>query len=329
MSFLEIQAKSYGVRWSEIAFCLSGTVISGILLLASRLSQYWLPLDALSQFTLQVALIGSGCGIGMLMPRARSLTAIVSVFIGFLFIGGYSHYVSAHPKILGSVQAGELPLRVVTFNASVINADTDAISQELRRLDADVAVLMEFSEKKYAVIEGNRGTYPYIVGCVRGRHCHFAVFSKVPIASSQVREGWDGPLMVRVTLGGAFSGLHVIGVHFPRLPYVTSQFKQLAVLLDYLEQLNAPMVVVGDFNATPFSKLISEFAAKANMQRLTRLPTWPAYGQLPQFGIDHVFISTGIRQLESAGIGFSSGSDHFPVVVKLAVPAMKGAIPQG
>ncbi|HET8670701.1 MAG TPA: endonuclease/exonuclease/phosphatase family protein [Candidatus Saccharimonadales bacterium] len=256
------------------------------------------------------------------MPRVRSLTAVVLILIGLLSIGGYSHFVSAHPRVLSSVRAGEVPLRIVTFNTSVVNADTNAISQELRRLDADVAVLMEFSEKKYPVIEISRAKYPHFAGCVRRRHCHFAVLSKFPILSAEVREGWDGPLMVKVTLGGALGSLNVIGVHFPRLPYVRSQFAERKVLLEFLEQLKGPRIVVGDFNATGFSKLISEFASRANMKRLTGLPTWPVYGQLPQFGIDHIFVSPDIRQLENAHIGRSSGSDHFPVMVRLAVPLL-------
>ena len=76
---------------------------------------------------------------------------------------------------------------------------------------------------------------------------------------------------------------------------------------------------MGDFNATPFSRLLGTFANRSHMNRLTSLPTWPTWLSLPQVAIDHVFVSRGIRILEAARIGGNAGSDHYPVIVGLAV----------
>src|SRR5262245_5747588 len=162
MTLSEAQGKWYGVHRLENFVWLSGILISAALLLASGFSRFWLPLDTISQFTLHIILLGSSCCAALVMPRARFLTAVIVVITGLLSIGAHSHFVMAHADTRSSIRAGEAPLRIVTFNTSVINADTGAVSQELRRLDADVAVLMEFSEAKYSVIEHNRGKYPYI-----------------------------------------------------------------------------------------------------------------------------------------------------------------------
>ena len=77
---------------------------------------------------------------------------------------------------------------------------------------------------------------------------------------------------------------------------------------------------LGDMNATPYSRVTATLAAQANLTRLTNLPTWPATIGLPQIAIDHIFVSDGIRQLESQSIGNSAGSDHFPIFMKLAIP---------
>jgi endonuclease/exonuclease/phosphatase family metal-dependent hydrolase len=127
--------------------------------------------------------------------------------------------------------------------------------------------------------------------------------------------------MVRATLGGDFSGLNIIGVHFPRVPHIEAQFRQMAVLLEYLDEMPGTFVLMGDFNATPFSALSSEFSDRTQMRRLTSIPSWPAFGELPQFGIDHIFVSREIRLLEKARIGRRSGSDHYPVTVTVAVPS--------
>lgn len=302
--------------------CALGLLGCGGLLIASRLSHLWLPLDVLSHFTLQLCIAMAAFAVGFLMPFARTLTALVIALIGIVAIGLYPNYVSEHSRTLASVQPGERQLRLMTFNTSVINRDTDAIVAEIRRLNPDVATLMEFSEKKYAVLDQLKETYPFIVGCVRGRHCHFALLSKIPIVTSKVREGWNGPLMIEATLDSPFNGLKIVGVHFPRIPDISDQFEQLAVLLDYLESQNGTYVLMGDFNATPFSGLLRKLAEHTKLRQLTSLPSWPSYVGLPQFGIDHIWVKGEIRPLEAARIGRASGSDHYPVMLTIAVPAL-------
>jgi endonuclease/exonuclease/phosphatase (EEP) superfamily protein YafD len=214
--------------------CSLGLLGCGALLVASRLSQLWLPFDALSHFTLQLFVLMAAFGAGFVMPFARTFTALLLALIGILVIGLYPQYVSEHSRAVDSLKPGERQLRLMTFNTSVINRDMGAVAAEILRLDPDVVTLMEFGEKKHAVLEQLHAKYPYMAGCVPGKHCHFALLSKIPIADSEVREGWNGPLMVEALLGGPFSGLTIIGVHFARVPDIADQFDELGILLDYL-----------------------------------------------------------------------------------------------
>jgi endonuclease/exonuclease/phosphatase (EEP) superfamily protein YafD len=94
----------------------------------------------------------------------------------------------------------------------------------------------------------------------------------------------------------------------------------MRALATELDAITGPRIVMGDFNATPYSRVTQTFASQGNFLRLTNLPTWPARTGMPQVAIDHIFVSPGIRQLESEGIGNGAGSDHFPIYMKLAVP---------
>ena len=64
-------------------------------------------------------------------------------------------------------------------------------------------------------------------------------------------------------------------------------------------------VVMGDFNATPFSRLDRQFAVSSGLN-LAWLPSWPAFFALPQLGIDHIFLSPGLRVLKEPVIGESA-----------------------
>lgn len=296
-----------------------GIIASAGLLAASRFSPAWPPLDVVTHFTLHLGIAFFACLVGFLAPAARTFVALMLVFAGVVGIGAYAHYVSYGPRVIPRIE-GARPLRLMTFNTSVVNSNLRAIAAELRRAQPDVAVLIEFSAKKAQILEALRNDYPFQAGCVRRRHCHFAIVSKIPIAHSVVREGWKGPLMAHATLAGEFSGITVVGVHFPRVPHIEDQFEQMASLVEYLRQMPGVIVLMGDFNATPFSRVLSDLTSSTGLRRLTSVPSWPAIVELPQLAIDHIFASREVSVLDKARVGRSSGSDHYPVVLTVAVP---------
>lgn len=299
--------------------CMLGVLVFGGLLAATRLSQLWLSFDVLSHFTLHLAILTVSFAIGYLMPVGRVFTAIVLALIGFAGIGGYAHYASENAHTIGTVQPGERQLRLLTFNTRILSDNTEALVEEIRRLDPDVATLIEFGENKRVALDILRKTYPYSVDCAAVRYCHFAIISKLPILSSEAKGIWKGPPLIRATLGGRLSGLNIVGVHSIRAPHVRAQFTQMSELADYINQ-NGKFIVMGDLNATPFARLLAIFSERTGLRRLTSLPTWPGYADMPQLAIDHVFVSPQIRLLEEQRIGKRSGSDHYPVTVTVAVP---------
>jgi endonuclease/exonuclease/phosphatase (EEP) superfamily protein YafD len=300
--------------------CILGVLLFASLLAATRLSQLWLSFDVLSHFTLHFAILTIAFAIGYFMPFGRVLTAILISLVAFVGIGAYAQYVSEIPRTLGPVRAGEQQLRLMTFNTRLLNDDAEAIVSEVRRLDPDVATLVELGENKKVAFDLLKHDYPYSTECLAERFCHLAILSKVPIVSSEAKGLWKGPPLIRATLGGAYAGLNVIGVHTIRAPHVRAQFFQMGELADYLDQLQGQFVVMGDFNATPFARLLKIFTERTGLRRLTALPSWPGQAELPQLAIDHVFVSRKIRLLQEPRIGRRSGSDHYPVAVTVAMP---------
>jgi endonuclease/exonuclease/phosphatase (EEP) superfamily protein YafD len=146
-----------------------------------------------------------------------------------------------------------------------------------------------------------------------------AIVAKAPLSNIESRAGWEGPPLMRATLGGEWGGVTVVGVHTIRFPHQRAQLKQINALTRYVDDVEGPVIVAGDFNATPFSRLLNTFAQGSQMTRLTYYPSWPAWLRLPQLAIDHVFIGRGIRQTEGSRIGGNAGSDHYPVIVGVTV----------
>ena len=289
-------------------------------LIGSRLGLLWIAFDVFSQFTLQFAVIAAAFFIGLLLPRARLLGAFLVIIIGLLGVGTWPHLASRVPMTLGVALPGERVLKVASFNTFWDNEQVGAVQAEILRLDADVISLIEMGPKKQRIIAAVKHRYPYHTDCYDLEYCNFVILSKLPITQSAARALWDGPPFIRAKLGPEAGGLTILGVHTIRFPHSRAQFRQITELGKLIEQLPGRKLVMGDFNATPYSRIMRSLEDRANLRRLTSLPSWPSHAGLPQIAIDHILVSPGIKIVESERIGEPAGSDHFPVSLRIAVP---------
>jgi endonuclease/exonuclease/phosphatase (EEP) superfamily protein YafD len=300
--------------------CMLGLTCAVLGLAAGRLGNLWIAFDVFSQFTLQFLFAAAAFTIGLLMPRGKILVALV-LFIGLTVgLSVFPYYESRHVAILGTATDAERELHVASFNTWYGNQKVDEVQAEIARIDADVVVLIEFGPNKQKIYDALKKQFPYQVKCPNNSDCELGILSKFPLSSSGIDVGWAGPDFVYASLGADFGGLTIFGVHTTRFPHPRAQFTQIRAMAKKLETVVGPHIVVGDMNATPFSRVTQTLATAANLTRLSNLPTWPAQFGLPQVAIDHIFVSAGIRALTSESIGNNVGSDHFPVFMKLAIP---------
>jgi len=300
--------------------CQIGFLLGLAALAASRLGQLWIAFDVFAHFTLQFAVMTLGFLVGIVMPRGKLLAAFIVMVIGIVAIGAWPHVASREAHVVSKLQPGERALKVANFNTLWVNNDADAVRAEIERLDADVITLIEMGPAKRPILAQLKSLYPYQFDCFKVDFCKFAVLSKLPITDTESRGKWAGPPYIRVKLGPEAGGLTVFGVHTIRFPHSQAQFRHVTEIARVIERTGGPKLVMGDFNATPFSRVLRVFEDSANLTRLTELPSWPSLAGLPQIAIDHIFVSPGIRLLETEQIGEPAGSDHYPVTVRIAVP---------
>ena len=300
--------------------CNVGLLIGLGGLAASRLGHLWIAFDVFSQFTLQFAVVTLAFGLGRIVPRGRMFVAFLVLILGIAAIGAWPHLVSREPWVVSEVKAGERAIKVATLNTLYENREVDAVHAEIERLDADIVALIEFGPNQQGLLKTLAARYPHQIECFAVPYCELAILSKFPMASSMSRAEWKGPAMILAKLGPELGNLTIMGVHFLRFPHSQVQFRQTRALGDFIDTVPGHKLVVGDFNATPFSRITRTLAGQTGLTRLTRLPTWPSFVHLPQMAIDHIFASPGIRILESERIGKPAGSDHYPIIMKLAVP---------
>ena len=302
------------------AACFIGFLLGLLGLGATRLGWLWIDFDVFAQFTLQFAVVTLAFFIGYWAPRARVLTAVVLIVAGVLAIGVWPHLAASQRTPPLPLAAGEKSLKLMTFNTWYGNGQVEEVGAELRRQNADIVFLAEFGPNKRGLIAAMKDMWPYHADCFEADFCNLALLSKYRIVKSEGKPLWKGPPYLRAEFGPELGGLIVTGAHTIRFPHQQAQFTQFRELAALIgADAGRPRIAMGDFNTTAFSRMMDHFITTTGMRRITFLPTWPATLQLPQLGIDHIFLDGRLRALDTPAIGGNAGSDHFPVVATVAV----------
>ena len=280
----------------------------------------WIRFDVFSQFAMQFIFLSIAGALGMVLPRYKGVVAF-ALAAGLILIYGYwPHYESRNLPLIQASAKDQQLLKVASFNTFAGNTNLDEIKSAIEKMNPDVMTLVEFGKAKLPLLDELKASYPYQVNCLKDSECNFAIISKFPLRNPQSRAGWAGPPFMSAQLGPEFNDLTVMAVHTTRFPYTRAQFTQVKELVKYAETIASPLLMMGDFNSTPFSRVNQTVADGLDLQRLTYLPTWPSTVDLPQLAIDHIFVSQGMRAVSAEVIGDSSGSDHYPISMTIALP---------
>ncbi len=135
-----------------------------------------------------------------------------------------------------------------------------------------------------------------------------------------------GALWVDIEIGG--QRLQVLNTHLGLVPHEQRAQARALAGPDWLGGAlrRDPLIVLGDFNATPRQAVYRTLAeplrdARACVEAARALPTFPS--RLPMLAIDHVFVSRGVsvRAVRAVAAPLARlASDHLPLIVDFALP---------
>lgn len=300
---------------------LAGMCVTGFGLLAGYLGSSVLELDILSHFRLHFIGFFIVLALANVAPARLDLIIIlvgaISVPVGIAmqskFVPSLSITAVQKPAVTGKI------VSIVSYNTWLRNKDWRTIVKHLRKLDADFVVLLEFGASKKPLFQELKKKYPYQKHCSGQRGCHVALLSKHRwVKSGLTSVSRRMAPTVWAQFGPELNGLTVIGTHVIRPPYMSTQMRQLETLARKVRGYSGPVIAAGDFNATPWSHMLSKFIAASKLHTLIgSRPTWPvANANLPQIPIDHIFVSKGLTSLKTT-VGPRLGSDHLPIYSKI------------
>ncbi|NEQ43078.1 MAG: endonuclease/exonuclease/phosphatase family protein [Leptolyngbya sp. SIOISBB] len=206
--------------------------------------------------------------------------------------------------------------------------------QFVQEENPDLALFMEVDERWIEQLDALSAELPYFSGEGNSNNFGIVMYSRYPLTTTElVNFAADSTPSLTTTMTLQGRSLAVVGTHpLPpvRPSYFHSRNRQLDQLGQYLQGIEQPTIVIGDFNITMWSPYYQRFQRQTGLKNVRNgfglLPSWPTgklYGPLPKWlmpllaiPIDHGFISPELA-VTNVQVGPNVGSDHRPVVIDL------------
>ncbi len=217
-------------------------------------------------------------------------------------------------------------LTVLQCNLLYVNPHSAPFIHYVHQVQPDIITLEEMNYRwRKALLKDAffRKQYPFYVYSVQKQ---LALFSRFPLKQPPLSEtNLKHPMAHEVLLSQirlASRDLTVVVVHLkhPTNGFLAStQREVVSYLVAHQQDYPRPLIVIGDFNATPWSAqfrhLKHALSLADSRQGFGIQPTWGPFG-VPLFPIDHALISQAIR-VQNRLVGPDIGSDHRPVLLKI------------
>ncbi len=287
-----------------------------------------------------LAFFGSTSWFFDLLANFRFQLALGLIVIGALYLIGFGRAVAFIFIAMGVVNAfliaplylddpapavGDESIRIVSFNVGAGRADTTELLTWVGESEADLVFLLESTEDYVSAMPTADIGYSISNEIPEDRHYGISVLGRDAANVEQLRLGVtrDPVMRVETTIGD--QPIAVYAVH-PRPPDSEAKSEArdslFAELADLVMREAVPVIVIGDFNASPWSYAFREFTADTellNSQNGYGLSaTWPTGFPVTLVPLDHMLHSDGLTTVDRQ-VGPDPGSDHLPLTVDVSL----------
>ncbi|MFN3514207.1 MAG: endonuclease/exonuclease/phosphatase family protein [Phenylobacterium sp.] len=321
MGFLQALAGSFVYAFG--ALCAAAS-------LAAHGGRWSVRLDVLTHFA-PIWFAGGALALAFALASPHGFGRTLGGFAGLLAV------VAAGALILPEVTRPESPrapadaprqLKLIQFNTWGRNVDPQGAARWILEQDPDLVVLQESTGPIVARLR--KAGFHTACG-----DCSVVILSRAkPVVTDTPVDRAPGPRAptARATFAEADGGHTVVATHYIWPTYGDAQQRQgerLARILDRLPK--SRLILSGDFNSTPWSFSRRAEDARFGLERRTRaFFSWPAAeftrrripAPFPFLPIDHVYAGPDWKTV-SVERGPRLGSDHYPVIVTLALDPAK------
>lgn len=291
----------------------------GVATLAGFLDRLFWLFELATFFRLQYAVVLGALALAALalrlFPAAVAAAILTAINLGVLM------HAWAPPAAAAS--ASGKTVEVLLANLEAGNDRYGRMAALVERTDADVVALNELSPDWARELEPSLEGYPYRKRALLGGAYGIGLYSRLPLEHARIARFpvADGPptVVAELELAGEPVTFVLTHVHTPFAGSIHE--RQLQALAAARPEMNERLVVCGDFNAVPWSGPLGDLRAEAGLHGSSDAldASWPTWGGLLGVPLDDCLTSDGVAVV-SRSRGPDIGSDHYPLIVELAVP---------
>ncbi|WPP50871.1 endonuclease/exonuclease/phosphatase family protein [Catalinimonas niigatensis] len=212
------------------------------------------------------------------------------------------------------------PFKVAHFNVLYNNTSYNETLSHALKTDADIISFQEVSEAWiYELMDGLDHEYPYFA--ISEHEIHgVAIFSRYPLENLKTYH-WTGEPNLTGDIMYDGNKVHFVATHTlsPRDPErFENRNEHLNKIAEYVQQLEGPVLAIGDFNAVPWNQHIVQIKQSTDLMdsRKSLTSTFPANYALG-IPIDYIFHSDELNCLNFEALE-AVGSDHKGVIGEYA-----------
>jgi endonuclease/exonuclease/phosphatase (EEP) superfamily protein YafD len=259
--------------------------------------------------------------IGIALWKRLNKRAVALILLACL------NYAFVLPLYFGKpAAAAEKPIRAMLMNLNALNGNAVEALEAISNTNPDLLLLEEVTPKwaqELAILDND---YEYRIAEPQEGCFGIMLLSKYPLKNGSVVDiGSAGVPSITADVYFPKGELAVIGTH-PVPPIGRERSKQrndqLTALPVAIDQLENPVLLIGDLNTTPwsphFTRLVRESGLRNSMKGFGFQPTWPVGIPWLKIPLDHVLHSPEIT-IHNRMVGPNVGSDHFPVIIDFSI----------
>ncbi|HJQ58179.1 MAG TPA: endonuclease/exonuclease/phosphatase family protein, partial [Vineibacter sp.] len=291
-------------------------------------------LDIYGQLQAQALLAAAPAVLVALFARLYR-TALVAVVCAGALAANLAPHLAMPPRV-DAMSGASAPLRLAWANMRNWATGANALNRLLRVETPDIVLLTELTAHHQPA--ATAAAYPFRSSFPSGSAFDVLLMSRLRPVDMRFDYsfGSANPVMEArfCSIRGTTACLAIVALHATRPALPAGFFGEPATRRDGMLALAASLarrrlvagdhvILMGDFNATPYSLVFADMTSASGLADSARAPSerpvrprptwlsiWPGVG----LAIDHALISPGVRVVERR-LGPNIGSDHRPLVL--------------
>jgi len=309
-----------------IRLAIVATLILGTAVTSELLGSHWWLFDLVNHFRIQIfwsLLVVLGT-FGIARHGRGALLVVALTALQYWLCGPAVLHLRREPADRNAPLGATVC--VMTLNVWARNRQYDRVIQLIEQESPDFVILEEIDEGWRKPLESLKNDWQHQTMVLDGGHFGIALLSRISPIKSRIEriDGHIPAIVAQFTIDDV--PISLCGVHLTRPTSragALRQARQFDELMAHLSKQPAARIVVGDFNATPWTDSFAQFCEHSRLRSAREgfgvIPTWPTFlpGML-RIPIDHCLVTPEI-EVRSLRLGPAVGSDHLPIIADLVV----------